>query len=128
MSDSAGPEVSRQPLVAVICSTPILGEALSEALSGIAEVRTFPAHLGDTPGLLRWLEPDGVVVDTDEEAERASEFNRDAAAPLVHVSLRDERVRVLHGGAWEDVGNGDVSAEGIRNVLVGSMLRRAVVR
>ena len=59
------PKDDGRPLVAVWCSVPLLGEAVEFALE-FAEVRSFAPSRGDLAGLLRWLRPDAVVVDSDE--------------------------------------------------------------
>lgn len=107
------------PLVAVIAHVPILGEAVAAAMESIAQVRSFPSR-GGTAGLLQWLRPDGVVVDTTEDAEAAAHYGRESHAPVVHVFLREARVRVLREDGWEEP-DGEASAEEIRNILVGGM-------
>jgi hypothetical protein len=114
-----------EPLVAVLCSTPILCEALSAALESIADVRRFPAGRGDVAGLLRSLAPDGVVVDSEEDLEAAAEFASEFDAPLVHVSLRRDRLRVLADGEWQEPESQQASPEAIRNALVGGIYGRA---
>jgi hypothetical protein len=108
-----------EPLVAVVCRVPLLYEALTAALDGIASVRRFPAG-GGTSGLLRALRPDAVIVDSQEEADEAAVFARESSAPLVHVSLRDRTVRTLQDGRWEQA-DGDASPEAIRNIIAGSL-------
>ena len=117
-----------RPLVAVICRLPILGAALSDALDSVADVHSFPAQRGDTAGLLRWLEPDGVVVDTDEEAAQAAAFASAHDLPVVHVAVRDRKLRVLRGGQWEEPADAGASPEGVRNVLVGGIFKRRKIQ
>jgi hypothetical protein len=116
---------SNLPLIAVVAGVPLLREALCNTLDGIAEVRGFPAGRGDTAGLLRWLRPDAVVVDSDEEAESVAAFARESDSPLVLVSYRDEVVKVLGDSGWEESDDAGVSPEGIRNVLVAGIFGRA---
>ena len=123
MTDGA-PRDEEMPLVAVVCNAPLLSEALSGAFEGIAEVRRFPARGGDATGLLRWLRPDAVVVDSDESAEAAARFARDAHAPLVRVSYAERAIDVLTDGTWTRPENGSASPETIRNILVAGMFRR----
>jgi hypothetical protein len=116
---------TRRPLVAVICSVPMLVEAVTSALE-FAEVRAFSGDHGDTPGLLRWLRPDAVVVDTDVDAGEAAAFATDRDLPVVHISVRDRSVRVFVGGEWTVV---DGDAEGptpqqVRNVVAGTLFAR----
>lgn len=111
------------PLVAVLSSVPMLAEALNDVMDGIAEVRLFPAGR-DTGGLLRWLEPDAVVVDSDDEAEAAAEFGRAEGRPVVHVSYPEERIRVVGEGGWEDLEEPGISPELLRNVLAAGLFRR----
>jgi hypothetical protein len=112
------------PLVAVVCAVPLLSEALSAILDSIAEVRSFPARCGDTIGLLRSLEPDAIVVDTEEEAENAAPFARESGLALIHVLLRERKLRVLRGELWEERDNGGASPEAIRNILIGGLYGR----
>ena len=114
-----------QPLVAVLYSVPLMCEALSWALDGIAEVRTFPAGRGDTTGLLQSVSPDAVVVDDPAEAEAALDWTKRNERPLVHVSLRDQTIRVLDDGVW--VASPGVTAQCIRNAVAGSMYGRTKV-
>jgi hypothetical protein len=109
----------RQPLVALLYSVPLLHEALVPTLESIAEVEAFPAGRGDVPGLLRSVKPDAIVVDDANEADQARAWAKQHQAPLVHISLRDQKIRVLRNGHWEEtVGAG---VETIRNVLAGSL-------
>lgn len=125
MSEAEPPVRKRsQPLVAVLSSVPMLREALAHTLEDIAEVRVFPAGRGDTAGLLRSLAPDAIVVDNEQEAEAAAAFAREADTPVVLVSYRDEHLLVLTDAGWEE-GEEPVSAEGIRNALVGGLFGRA---
>lgn len=112
------------PLVAAICRVPLLCEALSEALDGIADVRSFPARTTETGSLLEVLVPDAVVVDTDEQAAEAAAYAKDTGAPLVHVSLRPPRITVFRDGEWTELEGEQATAEAVRNVLVASLLRR----
>ena len=116
-----------QPVVAVVYTVPLLCEALAGSLDGIAELRTFPARHGDTGGLLRSLEPDAVVVDTADEAEAAVGYARETGAPLVHVLLRERRLRVLRDGDWDEAECGAATPEGIRNIIVGGVYGRQEV-
>jgi hypothetical protein len=112
----------RQPLVALLYSVPLLHEALLATLDSIAEVEAFPAGRGDVTGLLRSVRPDAIVVDDAIEADEAVPWAKRHQTPLVHVSLREQKIRVLRNGQWEEsVGTG---AETIRNVLAGSLYGR----
>ena len=113
---------TRQPLVAVLYSVPLLCEALDAALASIAEVRAFPAGR-DSLGLLRAVRPDAVVVDDAGEAEAVRRWAKRHRLPLVHVELRERKIRVLRDGAWEECPG--TSAESIRNVLARSFYGRS---
>jgi hypothetical protein len=115
------------PLVAVISTVPMLFEALVNTLDDIAEVRGFPARRDDTVGLLRWLRPDAIVVDNEEDAAAAADA-ADPAIPVVHVPLQEQGVlRVLVEGEWLDQGVAAASPELIRNIVVAGMFGRAKV-
>ena len=111
------------PLVAVLCTAPIVAAALENTLCGIADVKALPADGRDAEGLLRALAPDAVVVDREREAEDAAKVARDSGLPVVHVSLRDGKLRVLSAGVWSSA-SGDASPEAIRNAVVGALYRR----
>ena len=121
MSSSA-----RQPLVAVIYTVPLLCEAIASALENIADVRTFPARRRDVVGLLSCVRPDAVVVDDAIEAAEARSWAQSQGLPLVHICLRQRKLRVLRNGDWEETLG--ASAESIRNVIAGSMYARSGVR
>jgi hypothetical protein len=112
--------------VAVLYSVPLLYEAISSSLDEIAEVHGFPARRGDPVGLLRALAPDAVVVDDPVEAEAVSGWAAEQDVPLVHVRLRERKLRLLRHGEWrESIG---ASADAIRNVIAGSLYARDPVR
>jgi hypothetical protein len=112
----------RQPLVAFLYSVPLLHEALLSTLDSIADVRSFPAGRGDVTGLLRSVEPDAIVVDDADEANEARGWARRHQRPLLHISLREQKVRVLRNGSWEE--SPGAAAETVRNVLAGSLYGR----
>jgi hypothetical protein len=112
-----------QPLVAVVCRVPLLSEALTDALDGVAEVRRFPAGRGDTDGLLRALAPHAVVVDTEAEAHEAIPYVVEAGAPLVQVSLRERTLRTFEDGHWHEA-DAPASPEAIRNAVLAGLFGR----
>ena len=113
-----------RPLVVVLCSVPLLGEAMSSALE-FAEVRSFAAAGGDVAGLLGWLRPDALIVDSVADAEAATEFAREHDLPVIHVSVRDCTLRLFRGGEWEQVSSTEgPTPEAIRNVVAGSLFAR----
>jgi hypothetical protein len=125
MSADPSGEPKARPLIALICRVELLGEALHGALDEIAEVRTFPAGLGDTDGLLRSLRPDAVVVDDDRVAEAALGFVAESDSALVYVSVRDEQLRLYIDDEWFDETDSGISPESVRNVLIARLLGRA---
>jgi hypothetical protein len=112
------------PLVAVVSGYPLVAEAVEGALEGIAEVRAFPAGQGDTADFLRLLQPAAVVVDSEEEAEAAAAFARDSRATLVQILLREDRLRLLHAGRWQDLSDGSASPERIRSAIAAGIYLR----
>ena len=117
-----------QPLVAVVCSVPVVFEALRDALEAIASVHVFPADEG-IAGLLRSVSPDTVVVDREAEAERAAPVARELGIPLVHLGLHERSVRVFRDGLWQATDHGDsFSAEAVRNVVAGGLYGRREAR
>jgi len=114
---------SARPLVAVLCSVPLLGEAMDSVLE-FADVRSFNGRR-DTVGLLRWLKPDAIVVDSAEDAHDAMKATGDRDVPVLHIGVRDRTLRLLRNGEWEAIGNGDgPTPEVIRNVLAGCLFAR----
>jgi len=113
------------PLVAVVSRVPLLSVAVAAQLDGVARVEWFPAERSDLAGLLGSLGADAVVVDSDAAAAEATVVAAASGLPLVHVCLRDDRVRVLRNGQWVD--GGDDSAGTIRNVLLRALFGKEVV-
>lgn len=116
------------PLVAVVSSYPLVAEAVEGALEGIAEVRAFPAGQGDTADFLRLLQPAAVVVDSTEEAEAAAAFAQGSGTTLVQILLREDRLRLLHEGRWQDLSDGSASPERIRSAIAAGIYLRGYVR
>ena len=113
-----------RPLVAVVCVVPLLGEAMESALD-FAEVRSFSTSDGDIAGLLRWLRPDALIVDSEGDAEEAAAFARDHELPVLHVSVQKGALRLLRHGAWEIIGSGEQATPAvIRNVVAGALFAR----
>jgi hypothetical protein len=118
----SAPATTGRPLVAVVCAVPLLGEAVESALE-FAEVRSFTARR-DTAGLLQWLRPDAVVVDSEDDALAASEAAGDEL-PVLHISVRDRSLRLFRRGTWTQVArNEGPTPESIRNVLAGALFAR----
>jgi hypothetical protein len=112
-----------RPLVAVVCSVPLVGEAVRSTLE-FAEVRTFTGQR-DTIGLLQWLKPDVVVVDNDADARDASAYALQHDLPVLHIRVREDALRLFHQGEWIQVGNGErQSPEAVRNVIAGTLFAR----
>jgi hypothetical protein len=116
--------IPAKPLVVAVCAVPLLQEALTATLEDIAEVKSFPAHRGDTIGLLRGLRPDAVVVDAEDEAEAAASFGHESNSPILYISLKDRKLRLLRNGDWEEAGNGGTTSEEIRNIMAASLFAR----
>jgi hypothetical protein len=116
------------PLVAVVSSYPLVAEAVEGALEGIAEVRAFPAGQGDTADFLRLLQPAAVVVDNAEQTEAASEFALESRATLVQILLREDRLRLLHAGRWQNLSDGSASPERIRSAIAAGIYLRGYAR
>jgi hypothetical protein len=114
------------PTVVVVSGVPLLTEAVEGALEGIAEVRAFPAGGGETADFLQLLQPDAVVVDSAEEADAAAGFARESGTMLVHVSLRDHKLRLMHGGHWQELADGSASPERIRSAVAAGIYLRGV--
>ena len=90
-----------------------------------AEVRTFSGRGGDIAGLLSWLLPDLVVVDTRECAVEAAAFADEHKLPVLYLSVRDRTLRLYRAGAWEQVDDGEgPTIEAIRNIAAGALFAR----
>jgi hypothetical protein len=96
---------------------------MSAAVGDVMDVRSFAAGR-DTAGLLAWLRPDGVVVDSDEDAAAAAPFALERDLPLVHVVLAQRKLRVLRDGGWEEPEGATASPEAVRNIIVGAIFGR----
>ena len=107
-------------MVAVVSTVPLISEALSVSLDGIAKVSWFPAGQRDIAGLLRSLRPRAIIVDSDSEAREAEPVARETGAVLVHVLLQRQRLRVLRDGAGED-STAPATPEAVRNLVAGSI-------
>ena len=117
------PPSDGRPLVAVVCSVPLVGEAVRSVLD-FAEVRSFGGGQ-DTAGLLASLRPDAVIVDSDEDADAATQFARQSDAPILHIRLRDRSLCLFREGTWEHVaGEEGPTPEAIRNVIAGALFSR----
>jgi hypothetical protein len=117
-------EASTRPLVAVVCSVPLLALAVASALE-FAEVRSFSDTGGGVAGLLNWLRPDAVVVDTENAATDAAAYALEHPLPLLHIAVREQQLRLFMSGEWEYVtDSGGASAESIRNVIAGTLFAR----
>jgi len=111
-----------QPRIALLYTVPLVCEALSSALENIADVQSFPAGRGDVVGLLQSLRPDAVIVDDAAEADEVQRWTSPQRLPLVHISLRERKLRLLRDGIWEETDG--TSAEAVRNLLTGSIYGR----
>ena len=119
------PAEKTRPFVAVVCDVPLLGEAMRSTLD-FADVQTFAARGGDLDGLVRWLRPDVLIVDSAQAAEDATPYAEEHGLPVLHVSVQERTLRVYRHGMWEVVGNGDgPTPEAIRNVVAGALFARA---
>jgi hypothetical protein len=118
-------EARTRPLVAVVCSVPLLEEAVQSALE-FAEVRPFSNRGGDIAGLLSWLRADAVVVDSTTAAAEAAAFALDHPLPVMHIAVLERELRLFVDGEWEHVADGEgASSEAIRNVIAGTLFSRA---
>jgi hypothetical protein len=106
--------------VAVVCAAPLVAEALSTALDGVADVLPLPAGRPDLAGLLESLRPAGVVVDEPQDAEAATGYSRRSGTPLIHVQLRDSTLAVWDEGGWRASGAA-LSPEHVRNVVLAAV-------
>jgi hypothetical protein len=124
LSAEVQPARDARPLVALVCSVPLVSEAVSAALA-FAEVRSF-AGRKDTSGLLQWLHPDAVVVDNDDDARDASAFAQEnGGVPVLHISIHDRSLRLFRDGLWQDVATVEgPTPETIHNILAGSLFAR----
>jgi len=120
------PTEKARPFVAVVCTVPLLGEAMESALD-FADVRSFSAG-ADLTGLLGWLRPDALIVDSEAGAAEALAFAGKHELPVLHVSVQAHALRLFRSGAWEDVGSGsEPEPEMVRNVLAGVLFARGGV-
>jgi hypothetical protein len=124
-SNQLRPVVRTRPLVAVVSVVPLLGEAVRSALE-FADVETFTPRGGDVEGLLHWLNPDVLIVDSEAAAEEARAFAGEHELPILHLSVQDRVLRLYRSGAWETVNHREdgPTPEGVRNVVAGALFAR----
>jgi hypothetical protein len=127
MTSAPAARHDERPLVAVICHVPLLEEALEAAVGDVLTVRSFPPDR-DTSGLLGWLRPDGIVVDSEQEAANALPFASEWNIPLLHVSLAARTLRVLNNGVWEQPQGTALGPETVRNIMVGGIFGKGRAR
>jgi hypothetical protein len=118
MNVNEAPNPSR-PLVAVLCSVPLLGEALAVALD-FAEVRTFTSRGDGVAGLLAWVRPHAVVVDSAGDAQEAAQYAAGGNLPVIHIQVHERALRLFRGGEWQDIEDG-ATPESVRNVVAGAL-------
>ncbi len=114
-------QLRRQPIVLVVSATPLLYEALADSMRGFATLHEIPANRPDLIGLLRALHFDALVVDTPTEVGEIEALARELRRPLLHILLRERKVRVLRDDGFEVFDEAGASAESIRNLLVGEI-------
>jgi hypothetical protein len=115
---------STSPLVVVVCSVPMIVEALRETLATFADVQSFPARTG-TAGLLRSIRPAAAVVDNNDDRAEAEDVARELGFPLVHISLTQRRIRVFRGGEWHVAGVDDaVRPETVRDAIAAGLFAK----
>jgi hypothetical protein len=110
--------VTDRPLVAVICTAPLVSEGIDAAVGDVMNVQSFPAN-GDTRGLLGVLRPDAIVVDCPEQAALAAAFAGERDLPVVQVSLDERTLRVLRNGDWQQAEG--ASVQDVRKLMVGGI-------
>jgi hypothetical protein len=92
-----------------------------------ADVQTFAERGGDLDGLLRFLRPDVLIVDSHTGAEQAVAFALESDLPVLHLSVQERELRFYRGGTWTHVGNGEgPTPEAIRNVVAGALFAKEV--
>jgi hypothetical protein len=129
MTSAVSPETRALPLVAVVSKIPILAEALAAALDTFAKVQHFPAHSADTAGMVRYLRPDAVVVDNDQDLVELEAIARAQRFTVLVVDLKERALRLLDDdGRWVDPPDRDPSAEVIRNIILGRLFARRTVQ
>lgn len=112
-----------RPLVALICSVPLIGEGIRPELD-FADVHSFRGDR-DTAGLLRSLKPDVVIVDGSADAEVAGTYATEHEIPVVHISVRPRLLRVFQRGEWEQMATTDgPTPETVRNLVAGTLFAR----
>ena len=117
-----------QPLVAILCSVPLIGVALCDALETVAACKVISARERDVAGLLLSLRPNAIVVDDAEMAEVVAKFGRFADVAVVDVSPRTGDARVLTDGTWSTLDGDSVTPEDLRNIVAGAIYGGAVLR
>jgi hypothetical protein len=94
----------QRPLIALVCRTPLVAEALTATLSALVDA----------------IHADAVVADSDEDA---SVLSGNVARILLHVCPFQSDVRVLREEGWSTAVP-EASAEAIRNLLAAELTAR----
>ena len=111
-----------RPLVAVLYRVPLFAEAMLGAFEGFADVQVVPAGR-DSEGVLRWLEPDALVLDGDPSALEL-DWGGGTRTAIVAVDLELSELRVRHDGDW-DAASTDTSPTAIRNAVIAGLAEGA---
>jgi hypothetical protein len=118
MSACAVDRARTRPLIALVCRTPLVAEALTATVGEIGDVIRLPGGVRDLPGLVDAVGADAVVADSDEDAFA---LTNEPPRILLRVCPFQSDVRVLRDGGWSAAAPG-ASAETIRNLLARELV------
>jgi len=116
------------PRVLVLWETRLLTDAVADAAKDVAEVIASASNGVELEPLVRRVQPDAIVVETEELVQAVRDLNCErASSPVLQVSFAEHRLRVFRGKDGDEAAVGGAFVERLRAALAGSMSRRARV-
>jgi hypothetical protein len=119
----------REKLVVVLCVTPLLQEAVTTAVGDLATVAAIAPRGHDAASLIGWIDADAVIVETESDADAASEAARATGTSLVQIGPAQREVRFLTDDGWVAAApTGGSAIETLRGVLANRLLHARATR
>jgi hypothetical protein len=107
----------QKPLVVTISDVPIFCEAIAGTLADQAYVHPLKPIGADTEIVLRALNPDAVIVDSQRNARRARKATLERGIPLIHLDSDRSVLRVLGEGGWRELSFPSMTSDALQGLL-----------